>query len=98
MTQEDIAHQIMECIERLASSIHKISSWVYDELNLRTDDPFNADAYKQYRDSFSAIIGEKEYQAWSKGIYETLKNLIDKVDALIKEKRDALQILQQKVF
>lgn len=98
MTQEDIAYQIMDCIERLASSIHKVSGSVYDELNLRIDDPFNADAYQSYCDSFSKITNASDYRAWSKEIYEKLGNIIDKVDTLMKEKEDTLQILQQKVF
>lgn len=98
MSQEDIAYKIMECIDELAESVGQIGYELYQELELDIDDPVDRDKCKALRDSLEKIEISKDYKAWSISTYKTLIGLHDKVDGLLKDKKDTLEILQKHIF
>lgn len=98
MSQEDIAYKIMECIDSLSETIGEIGYELYQELALDVDDPVDRDKCKALRDSLEKIEISKDYKTWSVSAYKTLIGLYDKVDGLLKDKKDTLEILQKHIF
>lgn len=98
MSQEDIAYEIMECIDKLSEAIGQIGYELYQELELDIDDPIDRDKCKVLRDSLEKIELLKDYKTWSISAYKDLIGLHDKVDSLLKDKKDTLEILQKHIF
>ena len=98
MSQEDIAYEIMECIDNLSETIGRIDYELYQELELDVDDPVDRDKCKALRDSLEKLELSKDYKTWSISAYKALIGLHDKVDGLLKDKKDTLEILQKHIF
>lgn len=98
MSQEDIAYEIMECIDSLSEAIGQIGYELYQELELDIDDPVDRDKCNALRDSLWKIEISKDYKTWSVSANKALIGLHDKVDSLLKDKKDTLEILQKHIF
>ena len=98
MSQEDIAYEIMECIDNLSETVGHLGYELYQELELDVEDPVDRDKCKALRDSLEEIEMSKDYKIWSISAYKALIGLHDKVDGLLKDKKDTLKILQKHIF
>lgn len=96
--QIDIAVEIMECIERLELSIHKLTFSLSEMIDLESENPFDYDSYQSFRKSYEEATSIDEYRKWSKFVCEKLRAITENVAGVYKEKKGSLEILQKIVF
>jgi len=98
MSLKDTAFEVMDCVDSLKSSMEDLDYKVYNELNLRIENPLDDNSYKKYEVSFHEISTDYGYLRWIKYVFESLIHMIDTVDILFKKKNDEMDILQKRIF